>query len=668
MKLKIILLAIFAFITLHAQTIHEKLQEDIQNEFKDDLKVWNSNFVKSNLSITFTNSHLYFTKDNSQLSDKFQVIIADFTPRFLKIIEQHKQYIQKVQILSYTSSESRFGVTKQDKYLRNLLVSQQRADTLLRFMSHMESLDKNLKNILENNFFSVGKSSDDLIFNKDGSENKGLSRRIIFSIQLNEKAFKLIEDQSKLLESFLKEKIEKPVVLVQQKTSGQKIVPDHPQQDPVEKLIKENLQSNLNSSEQNDPQSVLKSTNKILTIEDYVKRLLVENPTINEQYNLLESVNRDLQLAKSAYKPTLNYSYTYKDYETSSVDNYEKSKTHDITLNYNIFNKFKDEKQIKIDQLNLGSTKFAAQQVEIETVYSLVEAFINVVKVREFYALSRENYGDYMQWVEKEKIRFQNGLTNLRDFSKIEARSLNRYMNFEEDTKRFNDTISTMQKYVDFDDTNMVKFKVDNPTISYFDNIMKAFEDLEKYSPYIKEAKQNVQLYEAKLDKSKVTFYPTVDLIAKQSHKVDEYRDNKSDLSTFDRSISIEAKFDLYSAGKDQIDYEKKLYEYKQKIQKLEAVKRDVKYKLDLAFNKFYMLSAKNDFMNELVNKRETEHIAANYDFKFAKLDANGLLDVVDSLYNAKRLAIETKYDLILAKYEILKEMGIIKEYILNEL
>jgi outer membrane protein TolC len=84
---------------------------------------------------------------------------------------------------------------------------------------------------------------------------------------------------------------------------------------------------------------------------------------------------------------------------------------------------------------------------------------------------------------------------------------------------------------------------------------------------------------------------------------------------------------------------------------------------LDLSFNKYYLLSTKNDFAKEAVQKREDEYVAANYDYKFAKLDANGLLDVTDSLYNAKREAIEAYYDFILVKYEILKNLGLIQEY-----
>jgi len=110
-----------------------------------------------------------------------------------------------------------------------------------------------------------------------------------------------------------------------------------------------------------------------------------------------------------------------------------------------------------------------------------------------------------------------------------------------------------------------------------------------------------------------------------------------------------------------------KLYEYRSKLHKRDSVIRDAIYNVDMGFNKLVLQEAKQDFYKELVAKREQEYIAAKYDYKFAKIDANGLLDVIDDLYNAKKLYIENKYEILIAKYQILTEVGVLRESVLDE-
>ena len=57
----------------------------------------------------------------------------------------------------------------------------------------------------------------------------------------------------------------------------------------------------------------------------------------------------------------------------------------------------------------------------------------------------------------------------------------------------------------------------------------------------------------------------------------------------------------------------------------------------------------------------------ATYDYKFAKIDANGLLDAVDELYMAKKTYIENSYDRQIAIYKILSIIGNIKEFIFKK-
>jgi adhesin transport system outer membrane protein len=312
------------------------------------------------------------------------------------------------------------------------------------------------------------------------------------------------------------------------------------------------------------------------------------------------------------------------------------------------------------------SSVYAKEQIENELIYSVAEAYLTLQRANEVYELSKKNYESYVAWEEKSKIKFQNGLLSLKDYSKIQARSISRYMNFEEDTKRYIDGITTMQRYLDFSDKEIEYFETPNIESEYFNNVKLSLSQSKLSSPFIKEANENIKLYKSQMEQAKVNFYPTIDLIALKS-KQDETFESTSETETEETSLELKASLELYSGGKEQAEYDSKLMEYRQKIQKKEAVIKDVIYKVDLALNQMNLLSIKESFFNDLINKREEENVAANYDFKFGKIDENDLLDIVDSLYNAKRQYVENKYDLMIAKYKLLEQIGVVKQSILED-
>ncbi|MEA3384546.1 MAG: TolC family protein [Campylobacterota bacterium] len=626
--LKYIVLNLFIFSSLllgdENIDVEERLYIELKKEFKDDFDVWGVEFYKENSTIRFSKNNFLFQRGSANISRTFKIILKDFYPRYIKIVSKYEESIAEVIIKGHTSSENNKAETIDDKYYRNLILSQERANSVYSYI-------KGLKSTNISKIKPLGVSSSELILDKKNSEEKEKSRRIEFFIKFNSSNQNITKDI---------------------------IVDDGFTKDETDTSISDNLED-INITE---------NKKKIISLEYYVRKLLMENPTINEKNYLLRSIKQDIKIAKKAFNPTVTLNGSYKKYEDFSDDtgsNKDYDRSVDITAKYNLFNGFKDSKELKITEANYLTTLYTKDQIENDLIFSLVEAFITIQKTHEYYELSRKNYSEYIKWMDKEELRFQNGLVSLKDFAKIQARAISRFMNFEEDTKRYLDGISTMQKYIDFSDDDIEFFESLEPRSKYFDNPLKALEDSKEFSPYVKEANQNIKLYKEKMDKSKVNFYPSLDLVGKKSRLKEYLKESSS--STNETSIALEAKLELYSGGKEEADYQKKLIEYKLKIQKRDEVVRDTLYKVDLAFNTFGLTMVKNDFLKDLVSKREEEHIASNYDFKFAKIDANGLLDVVDSLYNAKRQYIENNYDMILAKYRVLSQIGIIKNKILEK-
>ena len=632
------------------KVLKEQFYNDVIKEFKHDFSIWGVEFDKETLLIRFAKSNILYKRGKSDMQRSFELILKDFYPRYLALLLKNKNYIYEVQIKGHSSSQdSAVEIKDKDEnFDKNIILSQDRATLVLEYVKNLSD-DIIVQNIdwINDIFTALGLSSTEIILNKNNKEDKALSRRM---------EFLPIFDDSK----FLNKASTKDMETVQKDTYVPTSQEINAAREEELKLVSKILNKGTDKTQEFEIDSKSKK------LKYYVEKLLVENPTLNEQYELLKSIQQDIKIAQAAFKPTVKLNYKYTKYSKSDPDNKDSTKEKDITVKYNLFNGFKDKIELNIKKYNYLSLKYKKDQIQSDLIYKLVEAYVTIQKASELIVLARTNKKDYIQWLEKEKIKFQNGITTLKDYAKVQARAIKREINFEEEIKRYVDSITTIRRYIDFDDKDLVDLEKLNYNSKYFENNSLAFEDSKTMSPYIQEAEQNIILYKEKLQQSKVHFYPIIDLIGKKK-VVDDSFDFIASSTTKETTLGVEATIDLYAGGKDEANYEKKLFEYRQKLRKRDEVYRDVKFEIQTSFNKYEMVIVKNDWSEELIGKRLEELVGANYEYKFAKVDANAVLDSVDNLYDAKKQFIENKYEIVLAKYKLISDIGIIKKEVIGD-
>jgi outer membrane protein OmpA-like peptidoglycan-associated protein len=164
--------------------ILNSLYEALYEEFEDDLKNWNAQLDKQTLTFRFLNPQAMFSYGSLELNEKYKTILESFIPRYIETLYKYKDQIVNVLIQGHTSSEYSSAKSEEEKFEKNMQLSQKRAQNVYRFIKSIN--DKRVKDNLiwiEKNFFPEGKSSLETIKNKDGLENLELSRRVEFKIQ-----------------------------------------------------------------------------------------------------------------------------------------------------------------------------------------------------------------------------------------------------------------------------------------------------------------------------------------------------------------------------------------------------------------------------------------------------------------------------------------------------
>ena len=166
--------------------LQKELYVDLYNEFKDDLIVWNATIDSNTLSIKFNSPEILFSVGSANIKPKFQSILDNFAPRFMRILygEKYKHEIEEIRIEGHTSSTWNAEVSEDIAYIYNMKLSQDRTRNVLFYIIQKEK-DKLLLEWIKKNVTANGLSSSKLIYNSDNTQNKQKSRRVEFRVKTN---------------------------------------------------------------------------------------------------------------------------------------------------------------------------------------------------------------------------------------------------------------------------------------------------------------------------------------------------------------------------------------------------------------------------------------------------------------------------------------------------
>ena len=171
--------------------LQKGLYQDLKQEFKNDLEGWNAEIDSIKLSIrflvpeksTFVTPKIFFAPGDDNITAYGKSILADFFPRFRKIIysDTYKNSIEEIRIEGHTSSDW-LGESYNNAYYRNMELSQGRTRNVLKFtLESVNDLDE--KDWLREYLSSNGLSSSKIIEDSQGKENFIASRRVEFRVK-----------------------------------------------------------------------------------------------------------------------------------------------------------------------------------------------------------------------------------------------------------------------------------------------------------------------------------------------------------------------------------------------------------------------------------------------------------------------------------------------------
>ena len=170
-----------------AVTYHQNQTEiwrALEAEFAKDLERWNAHIDGGTLEVRFQNPDVLFETGSSRLRPAYQMVLADFFPRYLGVLGRFRDSIEEVRIEGHTSSVWNSGTNSDVAYFKNMRLSQDRTSAKLEYIQGLPETAPDHEWI-RRHVSAIGYSSSRLVVDVTGTEDPARSRLVTFRVVTN---------------------------------------------------------------------------------------------------------------------------------------------------------------------------------------------------------------------------------------------------------------------------------------------------------------------------------------------------------------------------------------------------------------------------------------------------------------------------------------------------
>jgi outer membrane protein OmpA-like peptidoglycan-associated protein len=167
------------------QETKSNLARALQKEFEQNLKQWNAEIL-GDMTIRFKDPNVLFDTGSAAIKPAFQEILTGFMPRYIQLVTsvKYKSTIKEIRIEGHTSKKWSANTDELTAYIKNMRLSQERAQSALEFILNLSSLTQDQLWVREH-LTANGFSSSKPVIREDGAIEDNRSQRVEFRIVTN---------------------------------------------------------------------------------------------------------------------------------------------------------------------------------------------------------------------------------------------------------------------------------------------------------------------------------------------------------------------------------------------------------------------------------------------------------------------------------------------------
>ncbi len=407
------------------------------------------------------------------------------------------------------------------------------------------------------------------------------------------------------------------------------------------------------------------------TIKEVVEQTMTNNPKIMSTIKNNEAYRLYIDEAKGGYYPKLDLTAyigakkTDKDYDSSTGLNDTDVKTEggNVQLDFEqlIYDGGLTSGQVDEAQFRYNSNKHLNNAIVDDIIYDSIDSYLNLVKYKNRLAIGQESIGIYNTYFETAKETEEISGEALHK-SQVNAKINYANNKIYQDTTNHLRAVSSFKKNVGIEpDGKSCRPNLDNSVVPA--TLKELIDDVLVKSPKILEQVENIKEQRAILNQSDSRFYPTIKFKAQGIYDKDLL---EKDLETEVYSARIELTYNIFNGGSDKASSmrEKVFLDEAQKT--LDTVTQEVVDETTAAYNSYVYAKKREESLQAYI--QDNTQILSFYkdQFEGGTRTFIDVLNIERDLISAKEDLADIQYDMDLAYYEIFKNLGTIKEAVLN--
>lgn len=404
-----------------------------------------------------------------------------------------------------------------------------------------------------------------------------------------------------------------------------------------------------------------------LSMNEMVQQTLDKNPKMQKEISNYRAISYDLEKAESGWRPNVDlrgdigYEHNERDFTGTSGGLNEPATdlvrtTIGVVATENLFEGFATENDIKEQESRVVSARYQALQSANSLALRSSEVYIEVLRQKAILDLLEENVKSHERIYTFIRERTEAGSGRRSDVEQSQGRLALSYSNYMAQINNYQDSIINFERVYGEIYTAATLDEPMTPALpaNSYDELWRVAQE---NNPTLTLERSNIEVQQARLEKDKGNFYPTIDLelSADSSNNVQGYEGS----NTGARGL-LKLYYNIYRGGDDESTRLQNLEYVTAQKESLNEQQRAVKEKLKLAWYAQEITARQIRCIRLHVKYTKMTVDSYTQEYQLGRRSIVDLLNVELEYNSAKEQLINAQNDVLFARYRVLEAVGLL--------
>ncbi len=400
-----------------------------------------------------------------------------------------------------------------------------------------------------------------------------------------------------------------------------------------------------------------------LTLEQTIRETIQNNPDILISQKDRRSIQEALKEAQAAYLPKLKVNLGYgiaNDINVNTQTLPDPTPTMpprevNLTLDQMLFDGFATKWDVARNTARVNSAGYKVISTIDDTVQRNVEVYLGVLREQELVELTQQNLAFHEAIHKMINLRVRNGLSRKADLFQASGRLSLARSNVYAELSNVKDAEANFYRTIGLAPENLSL--PSHPNKRYLPStLIEAINIALKNNPVVKTADADINAAVAQHNFAYAANYPRFDL------ELNVNRDRNTGGvrgASFEEYAKVRMSYNLYNGGADISKQQETAFQEQESKDIRQRAIRQLVEAVKLTWDSLITARKQLSWLKQhQIQAQETVKAYAQ-EYRIGQRTLLDLLDSQNELFSAKRAYVQGRYELMLAEYRIIRDMGL---------